>query len=81
VRTISRPSTSGDFVVTPDGRHLVVIDIVDEAVDVLDAGSGSAVARIQVGNAISGLAVAPDGSRLYVLAEDGLSVLDISTLG
>jgi DNA-binding beta-propeller fold protein YncE len=81
VRTISRPSTSGDFVVTPDGRHLVVIDIVDHAVDVLDAVSGSAVARIQVGETVSGLAVAPDGNRLYVLADDGLSVLDISTLG
>jgi DNA-binding beta-propeller fold protein YncE len=81
VRTISQPSTSGDLVVTPDGRHLVVMDIVDDAVDVLDANSGSAVARIQVGNRVSGLAVAPDGNRLYVLSHNGLSVLDISTLG
>jgi DNA-binding beta-propeller fold protein YncE len=81
VRTISRPSPSGDFVVTPDSRHLAVIDIVDDAVDVLNAGSGSAVARIQVGSTVSGLAVAPDGNRLYVLADAGLSVLDISTLG
>jgi DNA-binding beta-propeller fold protein YncE len=48
-------------------------------VNVIDLGTGEALAAIEVGNAPYGVAVSPDGDRVYVTTDDGLAVIDAAT--
>ena len=49
---------------------------------VIDAASGKELKRTKVGSKVTGIQIAPDGSRAYVAAEtdDNLAVVDLKTL-
>lgn len=76
-RSVPTGLLSGQFVASPDGRHLYVVDVLDDGIRVFDMDSGTVVATIPLGTQPRALALAPDGSRLYVVSESGLSVVPV----
>ena len=76
----SSPSTAAVF--GPYGIHLFIAHEGGRNVSILNAYDGSRLAQIEVGFAPQGLAISPDGTRLYVQNFLGrsISVLDTSQL-
>ena len=67
-----------DVEVSPDGERLYVVDWCLASVIVLDAGSGTPLATIDVGFSFN-IALSPDGTRLYVPDLDSSSIKVIDT--
>lgn len=76
-RTVPTSLLSGDFVVSPGGRYLFVVDVLADGVEVHDMDTGGAVATIAIGEQPGAIALAPDGSALYVTSGAGLTVVPI----
>ncbi|MFE2163754.1 YncE family protein [Streptomyces sp. NPDC059447] len=67
---------------SPRADALVYIaDLHSDTVSVVDAGSGTVVGSVPVGDGPDSVAVSPDGSRVYVTnsAADTVSVIDART--
>ena len=77
-RTVPASLLSGQFVVSPSGRHLYVANATGNAVEVFDMDEGSVVERVPVGALPTDIALAPDGTRLYVVSEAGLTVVPVT---
>lgn len=77
-RSVSTGLLSGQFVASPDGRYLYVVDVLEDGIRVVDMDSGTVVATLPLGTQPRALALAPDGSRLYVVTESGLSVVPVT---
>src|SRR5438876_90859 len=56
------------IVVSPDGRWVYVGNSASQAVEVIDTATNSVVGTVPIAHAydVPGLAISPDGSRLYV---------------
>ncbi len=65
--TLARPKylSPTDIAASPDGRLLYVAEQTAKRIDVIDVASASVVIRIRLPNEVTGLAVAPDGRRVY----------------
>ncbi|MDD5628721.1 MAG: beta-propeller fold lactonase family protein [Elusimicrobia bacterium] len=63
VRAANRPCAA---VAAPDGRHLYVANAGSNDVFIMDLAGGRLLASVAVGAEPRGLALSPDGSRLYV---------------
>jgi len=61
-----RDSYLGDMTLTPDGKHLYVVDQMNFRVICLDTSSMEVIDVISVGRYPFGISCTPDGSRLYV---------------
>jgi YVTN family beta-propeller protein len=59
-------SLTGGLKLSPDGRHLYVLDLGHFRMVVIDTASKKLVASLGVGRMPFGLAVSPDGKRVYV---------------
>jgi YVTN family beta-propeller protein len=77
-RTVPASVLSGQFVVSPSGRHLYIANATGNAVEVFDMDDGGVVGRVPVGAQPTDIALAPDGSRLYVVSEAGLTVVPVT---
>jgi YVTN family beta-propeller protein len=77
-RSVPTSLLSGEFVVSRSGRYLYVVDIASNGVEVFDMDSGAVEATVPVGAQPTDLALAPDGSRLYVASEAGLTVVPVT---
>ena len=62
---------------TPDGRRVVALctGADDQSLHLLDAATGKTLAKEPVKKSWLGLAIAPDGSRVYVAGAGGKNVL------
>ncbi len=69
-------------VVSPDGQTLVVANAGSDDVSVIDLATGHAVAHLAVGRNPRGLALSPDGARLFVnnTLDGTLSVFNLTPL-
>ncbi|MBV9514996.1 MAG: hypothetical protein JO280_13300 [Mycobacteriaceae bacterium] len=65
--------------VGPDGTRVYVVNTGDDAVSVIDPGTGTVVATVNVGRAPYGIALSADGRRAYVANSVGNSVSVIDT--
>jgi YVTN family beta-propeller protein len=72
-----------DGVVTPDGDELWIVNAASNDVSVLDLGSHSLEAHIEVGDNPRGIVLSPDGSSAYVnnTLAGTVSVIDSTTYG
>ena len=72
--------TVHDFALNPSNAELYAT--TDTAVLVVDTASLTEIGRVSLGNAPRGVAVSPDGTRLYVAtsAAPELVVVDVATL-
>jgi gliding motility-associated-like protein len=79
--TISSGSNSPIAVaVSPDGRRLYVVNLNSNSVSVYDAAAYTLIASIDVGGYPDGVAVTPDGSKVYVTnSSNTISVIDATT--
>jgi DNA-binding beta-propeller fold protein YncE len=70
------------FVVSPGGTRFYTVGTLDPEVHVLDLAEGTLAATVPIGHPYLGeLALAPDGSTLYVTSEAGLTVVPIEGAG
>jgi YVTN family beta-propeller protein len=73
---------AGAVAVTPDGKHVYVVNTNTNTVSVIDTASNMVVGTpIPVGNAPAAVAVAPDGKHGYVTntLSNNVSVIDTAT--
>jgi YVTN family beta-propeller protein len=78
--TIPVFSDPWDVVVSPDGRWVFVSDRSGAGLAKIDALDNTVHARLTGTGALTGLAVTPDGSTLYVASRwDTVKVIDIAT--
>lgn len=77
-RSVPTGLLSGQFVASPDGRYLYVVDVLADGIEVFDMDSGTVAATIPLGTQPRALAIAPDGRSLYVVSESGLSVVPVT---
>ncbi|MGB9927059.1 MAG: YncE family protein [Methanosarcina sp.] len=56
---------SGSVVVSSDGTRVYVTDWVNNTISKLDTGTSTVTQNVNVGNYPGGLAVSPNGSKLY----------------
>lgn len=61
-----RNSLTGDLKLSPDGKNLFVLDMAHFQLVIVDLRTKQIRARLKVGRMPFGLAVSPDGSRVYV---------------
>jgi YVTN family beta-propeller protein len=83
VRSISTGVPGTHMVVTSrDGKRAYTTNIPANSVSLLDLDAGTLVKTVEVGPAVEGLALTPDGRELWVGSNDGDSVhvLDAATL-
>ncbi|MGA2630950.1 MAG: bifunctional YncE family protein/alkaline phosphatase family protein [Terriglobia bacterium] len=59
-------SLTGELKLSPDGRHVFVLDLAHFRMVVIDAAAKQILASVAVGRMPFGLAVSPDGKRVYV---------------
>jgi DNA-binding beta-propeller fold protein YncE len=59
-------SLTGAILLTPDGRHLLALDLAHFRLVIVDAQSKQILSSIPVGRMPFGLALSPDGKRAYV---------------
>ena len=59
-------SLTGELKLSPDGRHVYVLDLAHFRMVVIDAAAKQIVSSVAVGRMPFGLAVSPDGKRVYV---------------
>jgi DNA-binding beta-propeller fold protein YncE len=71
-------SLFGDFVVSPDRRHLFVAEVSPPSVRVFDMDAGAVVATVPIPETPMDLAVTPDGRRLYVASGGGLTIVNLA---
>ena len=71
------------IVVSPNGKHVYVVDQERSRVTVIDTGTYSVVDTIPVGEYPVTIALNPSGTRAYVPSreKDNVSVIDTSTFG
>ena len=77
-RSVPTSLLSGQFVVSPGGRYLYIVDVTGDAVEVFDMHAGEVVGSVPVGAQPVDLALAPDGTRLYVVSDAGLTVVPVT---
>jgi DNA-binding beta-propeller fold protein YncE len=77
-RSVPMSLLSGQFVVSRSGRYLYIVDVTGNGVEVFDMDSGGVVANVAIGAQPRDLALAPDGSRLYVVSDAGLTVVPVA---
>ena len=79
-RRVAVPAEPTGLVVTPDGRQLIVTCAAPRStIVVLDAASGQLLTKLPAGHTAMGLALSPDGTRLYVCNrfQNDVSVIDL----
>jgi YVTN family beta-propeller protein len=71
----------GPVAVAPDGRHAYVVNAgaISQSVSVIDTVTNKVVATVVVGRPLVGVAVTPDGERVYVSDDLNVSVIDTAT--
>jgi YVTN family beta-propeller protein len=74
-----RASSRATIAFTPDGRYAYVACELDSTVYVIDVGARKVRTKLAAGEFSNGVAVAPDGSRVYVSNGRGASVSVIDT--
>jgi len=71
-----------DVAVSPDGRWVLVTDLLRGRLTVIDAGSNAVHTTVEGSGGLAGLAIAPDGSRIYVAARrSGVHLIDGAAFG
>jgi len=77
-----RANRSNRLKFTPDGKLVLISDLVSNGLLIVDAASRKEVRRLKLGRQPEGILISPDGSRAYVaLAGDKtVVVLDLKTL-
>jgi DNA-binding beta-propeller fold protein YncE len=61
-----KDSLTGEIRLTPDGRHLLALDLAHFRLVIVDTQSKQILSSIPVGRMPFGLALSPDGKRAYV---------------
>jgi DNA-binding beta-propeller fold protein YncE len=69
---------SGRFVVSPSGRYLYLLDLLDSRLEVFDMDVGSVVETVPVGGHPMDIELTADGSRLYVVSDAGLTIVPVT---
>ncbi|ADT96786.1 hypothetical protein KUF57_23380 [Mycolicibacterium sp. PAM1] len=72
-----------DLAVSPDGKHLyarIAASQTSNRLDVIDAATGVVVAQTQVGSeaallGLPGMAISPEGNRIYLATGDSITVV------
>ena len=83
-RRVDVPGEPTDLVLSPDGATLIVTCAAPKSTIVLlDAATGKLLRSIPAGHTATGLAVSPDGTRLYVCNrfDNDVSVIDLAPGG
>jgi YVTN family beta-propeller protein len=67
---------------TPNGKTVLISDVTSGEVIAVDVASRKVVKRLNAGRGVTGLLVAPDGSKAYAAAttENWVAVIDLKTL-
>lgn len=71
-------SSTGDMVVSPDGRRIYVAGS-NGTVSIIDTASKTVVKEVSTTTGLQSIAISPDGKRAYVAATDGKTVTVIDT--
>ncbi len=72
---------SRGLALTPDETKLLVADYYSQTVAVIDTASCSVLTRVPVDNLPSEIKLSADGSRAYVLQQQGMTMLTVIDLG
>jgi YVTN family beta-propeller protein len=67
---------------TPDGKRALLSDITTGDLVILDVATRKEIKRLNLGHAIAGILVQPDGARAYVAAtpDNYVAIVDLKTL-
>src|SRR5262245_4195565 len=81
VTVVAVGASPGAIVVSPDGYRVYVLNRASKTISIIDATTNAVSASMTLPGALGvGLAINPNGDRLYVLAEDAtISIFDTDT--
>ena len=68
-----------NFAISPDGQRLYLVSEADPAIKVIQVSNGALLKTIPVGCAGWGIAVTPDGQKLYDTCNGTIFIIDLAT--